>query len=203
MKKTFLSIIFIIVTGVIVYGNSLSNGFVLDDSSQVLENNLVHSVQNIPMLFLGSSFGIGQNQVVGIYYKPLMTTSFAILYWLFGPHPLAFHIYQVSIFIINAVLVFFILKYFFDENMSLLLSLIFLVHSINTETATYISNLQDVLYFFFGAISLLILQMKSTKSGLKRSFFFFLFLILSLLSKEAGILFLIVSFLFVVFFNRK
>ncbi len=85
-------ILLLVGLGFLVYANILPNQFVLDDPSQITGNPAVQSIKNIPSLFLGSSFGGGKN-LAGLYYKPIMTTAYTILYTLFGPHPFFFHLF--------------------------------------------------------------------------------------------------------------
>lgn len=185
--------------GFIIYFNSLTNGFVGDDLALILVNPLVHSASNIPILFSTGLFpdqGSGQNN----YYRPVETITYASIYSLFGPEPLAFHIIQIFLHIANSILIFLIFKLFFKKTMSFFLSLVFLVHPINTETVVYISVLQDTQFLFFGLIALY-LTIKST------SFYkvplVTIFLLLSLLSKEAGIVFIFLVPFFSVLFQKQ
>lgn len=188
---------YIFILGVLVFFNSLFNQFVLDDPSQITGNPAVQSIANIPRLFLGSSFGGGKS-LEGIYYKPVMTTFYALLYSAFGPTPFFFHSLQVILHIGSAILVFWLFKKFFKpptgEKVSLILALIFLVHPINAEPVIYISNLQDTLFLFFGLLSLLV----ATKNKLANHDYaiFILTIFLSMLSKETGLLFLIISIVY-------
>ena len=93
---------------VLVYANSLGNGFVLDDPSQVANNAAVTSF-NLPGIFFGSSFGVGGG-TQGVYYKPLMSGSYALLYHFFGSGAWSFHLFQVLLQAANSLLVFLIFK---------------------------------------------------------------------------------------------
>jgi protein O-mannosyl-transferase len=194
------AIIFIFLIGAITFFNGLSNGFIGDDELQITNNPIVHSLNNLPVFFSGSTFYNGGTTLEGIYYKPLQTTLFSIAYSLSGPNPFTFHLFQISIYIINACFIYLVLRYFFDNLFAFFLALIFLVHPINSEAAFYVSATQDVLFFFFGIFSLWILQKyESHKVYVVAG----ICLLLSLLSKEAGALFLIISILFIAFFKKK
>ena len=179
--------------GFIIFVHALGNQFVIDDSSQIIENTVVHSIANIPSLFLGSSFG-EDNALVGVYYKPVMTTLYTFIYSLFGTNPFPFHFVQLLLHISNALLIYLLLKRFFSNILSYLLSLIFLIHPINTQAVVYISSLQDPLFFFFGMIALL--QITKDKLSIKNYLLFSITIFLSLLSKETGFLFILVSLIF-------
>lgn len=214
MKKVF--VIFTII-GLFVYANSLYNGFVWDDEEQVLANSLAHSITNLPQFFAGSTFNTGgSGNLSGLYYKPMMTVCFALMYSLFGPNAFVFHLFQVSIHIVNAFILYLIFKKLFnapDINtkdfrknsltglVPLALSLIFLVHPINSEAVVYIASLQDVLFFFFGALSLLLLIYKPLNSRTFLSVFFLLFL--SLLSKETGAVFILICVVYIYLYKKN
>jgi len=185
---TFKAIHWIVLVGIIVYCNSLFNGFIMDDTWQIVNNSIIHSLTNIPLFFSGSTFDMGEAQVLaGNYYKPLMSLYFSILYTFFGATPFPYHLVQLILHILNAIFVFLLFKKFFTKHLSLFLSLIFLVHPINQEAAIYAADIQDILYFFFGILALLIISNGVQNS--KRAITITIFLLMSLLSKETGIVF--------------
>lgn len=190
------------IVGFLVFGNSLFNGFVWDDEEQVLNNSLIHSITNLPNFFLGSTFNTGGGGgLAGMYYKPMMSVGFSALYTFFGANAFFFHLFQVSLHIINSMLIFSLMAIFFSTSLSFFLALVFLVHPINVETAVYISALQDVLYMFFGLLAL-----RKIKSGLvsfRDKVTFGLLILSSLLSKETGFLFIPLIGFYSVLFAKK
>jgi tetratricopeptide (TPR) repeat protein len=195
---TIKAIHWIIITGLLVYFNSLFNGFVGDDNGQILTNPAVHSITNIPILFRGSTQYLAQTQqFMGLYYKPILSSTYTIIYSLFGANAFFFHFFQLLLHITNSVLVYLILKKYFRNTTSFVLSLLFLLHPINNETVVYIANLQDVLFSFFGLLALKFLMEK------KSLILISIMLLLSLLSKESGIIFFfILTYYYFLFSNQ-
>lgn len=197
----------ILVVGFIVYFNSLFNGFVLDDISQIIHNTSIHSIQNILSFFQGSTFHSSNSTeaLMGVYYKPLLTTSFSIIYSIFGESAFYFHLFQLVLQITNAIIIFYVFKFFFSKKSSLFLSLLFLIHPINVESVVYISGLQEVLFFFFGMLGLIILLKTKNSQIVSKAIYakIFLLLLFSLLSKETGILFIFILPLFAFLFVRR
>ncbi|OGH47317.1 MAG: hypothetical protein A3A51_00910 [Candidatus Levybacteria bacterium RIFCSPLOWO2_01_FULL_39_10] len=190
----------IFVVGVIVFTNGLFNGFVLDDISQIIDNSNIHSITNFFSFFTGSTFYGGGGQLIGVYYKPITLGVYSLLYSIFGAEPFWFHLFQLILHITNVSILFLVLRRFFKSPTSLILSLIFLIHPINSESVYYISAIQDVLFFFFGIVGLwLIINYKSDKYLL----FAGISLFLSLLSKESGVLFIVISIIYTFLFNKK
>lgn len=193
-------IILLYLIGISVFFFGLLNGFVGDDQLQVERNLIIHSLANFPLYFSGGTFFDGTSQLVGFSYKPLLTLSFAMTYAIGAGSPFPFHLFQILLFITNACLVFLFFKKFFPLSFTFLLAILFLVHPINSESAYYIANTQEVLFFFFGMIAMIILQKFHTKKwhGIASGCLF-----LSLLSKETGILFVFATIFYIFLFNKK
>ncbi|HKB88587.1 MAG TPA: tetratricopeptide repeat protein [Patescibacteria group bacterium] len=181
--------IILLLLGFLVYGNSLFNGFIADDVAQVKENPLVQNISNIPNIFTQGNFYDDSGQRNN-YYKPILSTTILLIYSFSGENTFGYHLIQVLLHIVNTILIFLILRIFFRKGPSFLLSLLFLVHPINTEAVIYISALQENLFLFFGLISLFLTIKKPNNIYL--NLFMPILLLLSLLSKETGIVFLFI-----------
>jgi protein O-mannosyl-transferase len=196
------AIYLLILLGLLVYLNCLFNPFIGDDFGQIINNPFVHSLKNIPKLFVGSTFYLKTtDSLSGNYYKPLMSVIFTFLYSFAGAHSFFYHLLQVFLHLANAILIFLFFHHFFQPKISLILSLIFLVHPLNTEAVIYISGLQDTLFLFFGMLALNLLTAKTI--SVRRLIIINLCLFLSLLSKESGLLFVFILSLYGYFFTRK
>ncbi len=177
----FLSLAFVI------YGRSVSNEFVMDDEEQILLNQKVHSIKNIPQFFTMSTMnGAGSDKLGGIYFKPLMMSAYALLWQIAPNSPVPFHLFQITLHAVNSYLIYLMFCFLLPISSAFFAALIFLVHPMNTEAVVYIADLQDVLFLFFGLLSLIFVF----KRQLYWSAFFIL---LSLLSKESGALFLFLA----------
>lgn len=195
------SILLIIVFGLLVYFNSLFNGYTLDDDFQIFANPPVQSIANISSFFQGSTYQINQQgELSGYYYKPLLTTAFSLIYTLFGPNTFYFHFIQVSLHIVSAILLFIFLRYFFKTWNSFFLALIFSIHPINVESVAYISALQEPMYLFFGLLALIVIQLNDKKLSLTAYPFLIL---LAILSKEAGFYMMLMVLLFLFLFKKN
>ncbi len=199
-KNTGITLI--VVLGFFLYFNSFFNGFVWDDEEQVVLNTQVHSIAAIPALFTQATFNSGgAAKMSGLYYRPMMTTAFALIYSIFGSGAGFFHFFQVGIHIASTILLFLIFNHFLKkEKLALILSLLFLVHPINSETVLYISGLQDALFFFFGALSFWIIVSKDDLKHLLMSAFL---LFLSVASKETGVVWGIVVIIYMSVYKRR
>ncbi|OGK14997.1 hypothetical protein A2774_01110 [Candidatus Roizmanbacteria bacterium RIFCSPHIGHO2_01_FULL_39_12c] len=189
--------------GFLIYGNSLFNSFVGDDIGQIKENSKIHSVWNIPSHFIRGTFDEGnvKQKDFNNYYKPVLSSIFTLIYAFSRNNPVGFHLVQIIIHIINSFIIYYLFKYFFRRLISLILALIFLAHPINTEAVVYISALQEPLFLLFG-LSALYINIKKP-SSLIRTFSIVTLLVLSLLSKETGLVFLLILPLYNLLLERK
>ncbi len=199
---TTLKIIhFLVILGLLIYINSFFNGFIGDDFDQIVRNPLIHSPVNIFRFFLGGTFFNGFTTASGIYYKPLQSTIYSLLFVFSSGNAFIFHVFEVLVHIANSILLFFFLRKFFSKDASFISSLIFLAHSVNSEVVLSIASLQDVLFVFFGLLFFLMISRKI--EGILKTSLVYLLLLGSLLSKETGILFLIITPLYLYLFNKK
>lgn len=183
----------IILAGFVVYINSLFNGFVWDDFGLILKNPSVQSF-NLIKLFGPNPFNSGG------FYRPVAAFYTALLYMVFRGNPFFYHFFQLALHITNGCILFFVFKKFFNQKISLFLSLIFLIHPIQVESVSFISSAQSVLLFVFGILALSLVS--SSKPTTKSWFTITLLLLLSLLSKEIGFLFLIIIPLYCILFKK-
>jgi tetratricopeptide (TPR) repeat protein len=211
LQQLFLSkkkIIYLLLTiTFLVFSFSLFNNFVWDDEEQIVNNPAVHSLSNIPQHFFGSTFHTGgAGGSSGIYYKPLMSTSFTILYVIGGGKPFLFRLFQIFLHMANVTMIFLLYRQIFKKNyLAAVLALIFAIHPFNVESVVYISALQDVQFLFFGLMSLLVLiyrrYLKNTK--IQSIYVSAILILASMLSKETGALFLFIYPLFLTIFYPK
>lgn len=213
-------VLLILAAGIIVYFNSLFNGFVWDDEEQIVKNSLVHNFSNLPLIFKSSTFYGGGGMPTGWFYRPMMTLSYLINYSVWGPQAFGFHLFQVIVHLINAALVFFIFLSIFSKEkipnpkiISFLAALVFVVHPANVEAVAYIAALQESLYTLFGLLIFLVLLKFKSHESRKVQYFSLLrsnklcllavLVLLALLSKESAVFVIPLVFLFLVLFQKE
>ncbi len=209
-NKYLFGIIFLVTF--IAYGNSIFNGFVADDFGQIVDNVRIHSLANIPSFLNGATFyNEGAVNLSGIYFRPTLVLYFAVNYALWQGNPSGFHLSNMLLHATVVSLVFILLSKLFSKAgfklgkpIAYLLSLIYLVHPANVEAVAYISSIQESILIFFALISLLITMSwcESKKEDKKKLFFIGMFSLLSLFSKETGIIILFVLSLYVFIFYK-
>lgn len=196
-----LILCFYVAAGWALFDKCLDNPFVMDDENQITLNPFIQDIQFWPSYFTGSTMGAGgPKHLSGVYYKPLMTSYYATIWHFFGSDPLAFRWPLLILHILNAWMITLIFSSFLSRSFSVIAGTLFLVHPMNTEIVAYIANAQDSLYLFFGLLSLLILNLSRLLNQRLTLFLISITLILSLLSKETGALFLVLTPLYAYLF---
>jgi len=203
MKKKF--IVLLVLVGFIVYFNSLFNTFLWDDEEFIANNTSVQSIRNIPQFFTGKEYAPGGNiQQNTAYYRPITSTIYSVIFIISRGSPFPFRLFQTIIHIINTVLVFLVFSYFFNriKYIPIFLSLIFLVHPINSEAVLFISATQEVLFFLVGTAALLFL-IKKKHIKIQTLTLTGILLIVTLFIKETGVIFFVLIFFYLILFNKK
>ena len=148
----------LIVIGFSVYAFNLNNPLFWDDTDWIVNNPFVHSFswENVKNWFTQNILaGVGQSSN---YYRPFLSFTFALNYVTSGTAPLGYHLVSNGLHIANAIIIFLILfRVFRSRFIAFWTSLIWLVHSLQTEAITYISGRGDPLNVFFMLLILYLL----------------------------------------------
>lgn len=207
----------ILALSLLVYGNTLFNGFVLDDRVVFIENQFVQKgIQGIPDIFSHNSFegyftGSGKSSSVGNErYRPLSLAFFAIQHQFVGANTYIAHLLNILFFGILCVLIYKLtsqlLSYKFKDSaakIAFVSTLLFALHPIHTEVVANVKSLDEIFAFLFASLSFLSILNYQEKRTLKHLGLAALFFMLSLFSKESAIVFLILIPLALLLFLTK
>ena len=141
-------IIILIVVGFIVYGNTFVNEMLWDEHDLIINNEYIRDWKYFPKYF--SENLIAGSGIVSNYWRPLLLISFFIDYKIGGLEPFVYNLQNMSWHILSSVLFFVLLRRLsLSISVSLLSSLLFLVHPVQTEAITYISGRADPMHMTF------------------------------------------------------
>ncbi len=136
-------------------------------------------------------------------YRPLWNIVFCLIYYSpFKFNPIAYRIITFLLHFSNVLLIYYIIKKIFDFKYAALISILYTIHPITIEPVLWWNASADLFWqFFFLCAFYFHIQNEDYKSY--NYFLVSLFLILALLSKENGILFLGFASIFdFVYFKR-
>jgi len=119
-------------TAILVYLNSVSNGFAYDDLGIILENPAVRDLGN-PLRTWLTPYWPGSDAVARGLYRPLTVQLMAIEWAMGGGSPLPFHAFNVLLHSFASVLVYLLLRGLVGWKGALIGSLLFAVHPVHVE----------------------------------------------------------------------
>jgi hypothetical protein len=134
--------------GLLIYLDSLFNQMYFDDIQFILKNIYVHSWRYLGYYFTKDvTAGAGG---ISNYWRPILSLVFSIEWHLWRNWVVGYHLVNTTFHILDAVLLFYLFERLIKNRwISFLVSMIFLVHPIQTESVTYVNSLGDSLSVFF------------------------------------------------------
>jgi len=133
--------------------NSVANGFAYDDLAQVLNNRLIRSISNLPVMFTTSVWAFMNNQKVGaddFYYRPIFGCFLTLGYALSGTTAWGWHVASVAIHAANAFFVYLLIREISSQpRLALISAVLFAVHPVHAESVAWISGAPDPLMALF------------------------------------------------------
>ena len=188
------------IVGVIVYLNSLPNGFAYDDLHILVDNERVHSLDRFWEVLTTPYWPIEDGQALGLW-RPVASGTYAVLWTLFDGSPLPFHIVNVLAHGLVTGLVALLIGALLPAGAALAGGLLFAVHPVHTEVVANVVGFAEIV----GALAmvsacLLFLRWRPDGFGPARSTAIAGIFALGLLTKESvitlpGVLFLLDGYL--------
>jgi hypothetical protein len=117
---------------VLLYLNSLGNGFAYDDLHLIVGNPLIQDPENLGTLWLAPYWPTLDGLERGLY-RPLTSFLFAVQWAAGGGEPLLFHLTSVFLHALASVLVFALLEELIGRGPALAGALIFAAHPVHVE----------------------------------------------------------------------
>ena len=179
-----------LILGLVLYSNSFGNEMFWDDQDNILFNAFVHDWKYFPKYFTENN--VAGRGLISNYWRPLPLTIWSIEWHLWQDWAPGYHFVQTMLHISAAFLLFNLLNKFFNNQLlSLLTSVLFLAHPLQTEAITYVSGISDPLSAML-IFSSLIFYIKNREHPSKYLFTCSLVLFsLSFLARETTVFFLL------------
>jgi protein O-mannosyl-transferase len=207
-KQLLILIVSILTVTGVIYSNFWDNGFHLDDYHTIESNLFIRSLSNVSAFFSDAkTFSVIP---ANASWRPIVTLSSAIDYWLAGGelNPFYFHLSMFIFFIMQIILMFFIyeklLKKSFETTISTNLAAIgvfwYAVHPVCAETINYIIARSDSLATFF----MLLAFWFYLKEGVYKKYFLYLIpLCIGAMAKPTALMFFPIVLIYEVLYNEN
>lgn len=178
--KSFLPLLLLLFAAGAVFGNSLANGFLMDDESLIVNNPGLKLAQDLRFLFA---------PFLESYFRPMAFLSFAADHLVWGLNPFGYHLMSILLHLLNGILLFFLIRSLWNNReLAFLASLFFLIHPIQNISVNYIAERGNLLAAFFSLSALLMLAGRRTPAAPWRFAAAGLLFTGALLSRESAVL---------------
>jgi tetratricopeptide (TPR) repeat protein len=157
VRAELIWIVFIFLVGLLLYVNTLTHLFVLDDFSVIKDNFLVkRGLKGIPEI-LSTPYRFGFGLLSDNLYRPLTLVMFALEWQISPDNPALGHTINVIFYAFSGVLLYLFLRKLFYQGpqvLSLVVTLIWLAHPVHTEVVANIKSRDEIMSLFFLLLTL-------------------------------------------------
>ncbi len=182
-----------------IYAQTIGFGLTYCDDHDIILTyfDRISKITNLSLEFFKGYIGTD-------YYRPMINISFLIDAQIGGQN---LWIYHLSSIIYHTLFSIFLYKLFIkleiEQRISIIATLIFVVHPINVNAVAWVVGRNDTIMGLFSILSFIYLIDFSKKFKLQDLILFALFLLLSILSKESGLFFIPVMFFYLIAVKNK
>jgi tetratricopeptide (TPR) repeat protein len=145
----------ILVATFISFATALGNDFAYDDRTQILQNEFIRSISNVPKALVTEAWFWRQQQdkdpnkddkATTPYYRPVFTIYLMLGWQLFQDSAGTWHFANILMHLMVVFLVFIVIeKVTGDVSLASISALIFAIHPLRSETVAWISGLTDLI----------------------------------------------------------
>jgi protein O-mannosyl-transferase len=198
-SRLFLDLAALVLLGAVIWGNTATFKFVWDDFPFIVNNQSIRSVSKLPAFFTDKATMATDPQRKDIpLFRPLRNVSFLIDYSLAGLKPAWWHVHNLLLHLINAILLLFIARSLLAGRFSALVAAgIFLLHPIQSEPVAWVKCRDDLLSNLF-ALAFLLLWVKwiraNARVGAWKDFCLASVYMLACLAKEQAVILPLLAF---------
>jgi tetratricopeptide (TPR) repeat protein len=153
-KANLIVISALFIWAFLLYGNTLLNGYAIDDNLIINGDVEAQGFKALPKIF--TSYLVDESRNVGgqrSEYRPIAKATMAVECGLWGKKPAFSHAINVLIYFLLSLMLFYTLRRMFRNYNILfpvLVVLLFMAHPIHTEVVASLKNRDEMLAFLFG-----------------------------------------------------
>lgn len=181
-----------------VYSPTFSGDFILDDRLLVKDNLSIREFRS-PASYLSHEDGINKEHFLDDhtgYYRPLVNFFYTLDYKIWGMRSLGFRVTNLILHVFTCLILYQVLaKFCGDGLIPFAGALLFGLHSVNTESVSWITARNNILVALFSLLSLYYYLKNRNERNLWARFFSYVSFAAALCSKEFAIMLLPIFFL--------
>ncbi len=203
-QRLFIQPAIIILFSFMLYSNTLTHKYALDDSIVITENQFTRKgLKGLGDIFANDSFTgffkIKKDLVQGGRYRPLSIATYALEYHFFGEKPSVSHLINIMLYALTGMMIWLVLIKIFEgfshsrfiESLPLFAALLFIGHPVHTEVVANIKGRDEILALLFSLTALFLAIKYAEGPKIHLIVLTSLCFFMALLSKENSVTFLI------------
>lgn len=187
----------------VLYGNTLQNGYSLDDELVTLDQpNVERGFSGIPDIFT-SRYSVNAKQ--NYEYRPLVLVTFALEYQFFERNPAASHFFNIVLYSLLCLVIFLLVKKIFDKQhwlLAFISALLFLIHPVHNEVVASLKNRDEILSLLFALTAFYQILIYTERKRLPHLIFGLLCILFVMLSKKSGVMFILLIPFLLIYLKR-
>ena len=187
----------------LLYGNSLFNGYGVDDYIVTQNEHVLRGIHGIPDIFTSSYV---QDETGNYDYRPTVLVTYALEQQFFGFNTFVSHGFNILLYGLNVFLVFFLMSTLLRSSHPLLpfvITLLYCIHPVHTEVVNNLKSRDEILCFIFGLLCLYYIFRFYETKGLWYILGAFVTGVLAYWSKRTVITFMAVAPLMIYYFGNE
>lgn len=193
------------ILGFVLYANTLSHGWALDDYSVIKDNFVTQKGMEGIGTLMSTEYRYGYWNSTGSLYRPLSLVMFAIEWQYFPDNPYIGHFMNVLLYAITAMALFFTLCNLLKNNslaIPFFITLLYIAHPMHVEVVANIKSRDEILAMLFSMATLNYLLKYFDSKKMTALVMALLTYSIALFSKESSITFLAIFPLAIYFFRE-
>jgi protein O-mannosyl-transferase len=192
-RRVALLLIVLFLLAVAPYLNTLLNGFVYDDDTQVLNNPYILNFSHLRAIFTTTAWSYIGHQGLTNYYRPLMTFGYLACHELFGMLAYGFHLANILFYAASTLVLFAVTARMFKRHdVAFVAAALFALHPVHTESVAWIAavtGLELILFYLLAFWFFLRLPQTDGRRSDGAMLGMMMSFLLALLSKEQAMTF--------------
>lgn len=196
-KILFPIILSLLITA--AYIPTFSGQFILDDKPLVKNNLLIREFNN-PTLYLFQEDGVSEKSPPGYhtgYYRPLVNVFYMLDYKMWGMNPSGFRTTNLILHLLTCIMLYQLLRQMLGKTfIPFLVTLLFGLHPVNTESVAWITSRNNILVTLFSLISFYYYLKEKDEKRVWAGVLSYISFAAALLCKEFAIMLLLIFFLY-------
>jgi tetratricopeptide (TPR) repeat protein len=204
-NQAWLPALVLAIFAFLLYANTLSHDWALDDYSVIKDNYLTQQGTKAIGTLMSTEYRFGYWNSAGSLYRPLSLVMFAIEWQMYPDNPWIGHFMNVLLYAITAFVLFFALRNLLKNNslaIPFLITALFVAHPTHVEVVANIKSRDEILAMLFSIATLHFLLKYIDTQKVMSLIGALLCYALAMFSKESAITFLAIFPLSIYFFRE-